>query len=133
MCFIAMKKYLINGVLALFAGFYLASCADTETDYVPIAEQKARAFEEVFKEVYGEIDPHQNWGFTNDLTLADLSTAEIVYLDSVVKAESSTTSGARTRGHNANANEWGRTYSNVPDPLTPEQKKREQRGWSWKE
>lgn len=119
-----MKKYLINGVLALFAGFYLASCADTETDYVPIAEQKARAFEEVFKEVYGEIDPHQNWGFTNDLTLADLSTAEIVYLDSVVKAESSTTSGARTRGHNANANEWGRTYSNVPDPLTPEQKKR---------
>ena len=39
-----MKKYLINGVLALFAGFYLASCADTETDYVPIAEQKARAF-----------------------------------------------------------------------------------------
>ncbi len=119
-----MKKYLINGVLALFAGIYLASCADTETDYVPIAEQKAKAFEEVFKEVYGEIDPHQNWGFTTDLTLADLSTAEIVYLDSVVKAQSSTTSGARTRGHNANANMWGRTYTNVPDPLTPEQKKR---------
>lgn len=119
-----MKKYLINGVLALFAGFYLASCADTETDYVPIAEQKAKAFEEVFKEVYGEIDPHQNWGFTTDLTLADLSTAEIVYLDSVVKAQSSTTSGARTRGHNANANMWGRTYDNVPDPLTDAQKLR---------
>ena len=118
-----MKKYLINGVLALFAGIYLVSCADTETDYVPLAEQKAKAFEEVFKEVYGEIDPHQNWGFTTDLTLADLSTAEIVYLDSVVKEESSTR-GALTRGHNANANMWGRTYDNVPDPLTDEQKLR---------
>ena len=49
-----MKKYLINGVLALFAGIYLVSCADTETDYVPLAEQKAKAFEEVFKEVYME-------------------------------------------------------------------------------
>lgn len=118
-----MKKYLINGVLALFAGIYLASCADTETDYVPIAEQKAKAFKEVFKEVYGEIDPHQNWGFTTDLTLADLSTAEIVYLDSVVKLESST-HGALTRGHNANANMWGRTYTNVPETLTVAQKKR---------
>lgn len=118
-----MKKYLINGVLALFAGFYLASCADTETDYVPIAEQKVKAFEEVFKEVYGEIDPHQNWGFTTDLTLADLSTAEIVYRDSVVKQESSTR-GALTRGHNANANMWGRTYTNVPETLTVAQKKR---------
>lgn len=118
-----MKKYLINGVLALFAGIYLASCADTETDYVPLAEQKAKAFEEVFKEVYGEIDPHQNWGFTTDLTLADLSTAEIVYRDSVVKQESSTR-GALTRGHNANANMWGRTYTNVPETLTVAQKKR---------
>ena len=118
-----MKKYLINGVLALFAGIYLVSCADTETDYVPLAEQKAKAFEEVFKEVYGEIDPHQNWGFTTDLTLADLSTAEIVYLDSVVKEESSTR-GALTRGHNANANMWGRTYTNIPDPLTDKQKLR---------
>ena len=120
-----MKKYLINGVLALFAGIYLASCADTETDYVPIAEQKAKAFEEVFKEVYGEIDPHQNWGFTTDLTLADLSTAEIVYLDSVVKQQAqSTTRGALTRTANPNANMWGRTYTNIPDPLTTEQKKR---------
>ena len=118
-----MKKYLINGVLALFAGIYLANCADTETDYVPLAEQKAKAFEEVFKEVYGEIDPHQNWGFTTDLTLADLSTAEIVYRDSVVKQESSTR-GALTRGHNANANMWGRTYTNVPETLTVAQKKR---------
>lgn len=120
-----MKKYLINGVLALFAGIYLASCADTETDYVPIAEQKAKAFEEVFKEVYGEIDPHQNWGFTTDLTLADLSTAEIVYLDSVVKQQAqSTTRGALTRTANPDANMWGRTYTNIPDPLTDEQKKR---------
>lgn len=118
-----MKKYLINGVLALFAGFYLTSCADTETDYVPIAEQKAKAFEEVFKEVYGEIDPHQNWGFTTDLTLADLSTAEIVYRDSVVKQESSSRR-AHTRTANPEANLWGRTYTNIPDPVTVRQKLR---------
>lgn len=118
-----MKKYLINGVLALFAGIYLASCADTETDYVPIAEQKAKAFKEVFKEVYGEIDPHQNWGFTTDLTLADLNSAEIVYIDSVVEVEPATR-GALTRTANPDANMWGRTYTNIPDPLTDEQKKR---------
>ncbi len=120
-----MKKYLINGVLALFAGIYLASCADTETDYVPIAEQKAKAFKEVFKEVYGEIDPHQNWGFTTDLTLADLSTAEIVYLDSVVEQQAqSTTRRALTRTANPDANMWGRTYTNIPETLTVAQKLR---------
>lgn len=120
-----MKKYLINGVLALFAGIYLVSCADTETDYVPLAEQKAKAFEEVFKEVYGEIDPHQNWGFTTDLTLADLSTAEIVYLDSVVEQQAqSTTRRALTRTANPDANMWGRTYTNIPETLTVAQKLR---------
>ena len=58
-----MKKYLINGALALFAGAFVVGCAEKESDFVPLAEQKAKAFEEVFKEVYGEIDPYQRIWF----------------------------------------------------------------------
>ena len=119
-----MKKYLIKGALALFTGAFLFSCAEKESEYVPIVQQKVQTFEEVFKEVYGDIDPYQNWGFTNDLSLADPSTTEVVYVDSVVPAPATARTRALTRGHDANANMWGRTWSNVPDPLTPEQKKR---------
>jgi len=119
-----MKKYLIKGALALFAGALLFSCAEKETEYVPIVQQKVKTYEEVFNEVYGEIDPYQNWGFTNDLSLADSSTTEVIYKDSLVTESELAGSRAGTRGHNANANEWGRSYSNVPDPLTAEQKKR---------
>jgi len=118
-----MRKYLIKGALALFAGTLVLGCAEKESEYVPIVEKKVKAYEEVFKEVYGDIDPYQNWGFTNDLSLADPSTTEVIYQDSVVPA-SARIRAAGTRGHDANANMWGRTWSNVPDPLTPEQKKR---------
>ncbi len=122
-----MKKYLVKGALALFGGAFLFSCADKETDYVPIVEQKVKAYEDVFKEVFGDIDPYQNWGFSNDLTLADESTSEVVYVDSVVP----TPNRSRTRAGgvdkaNTNANMWGRTYSNVPETLTVAQKKRAQ-------
>lgn len=119
---IAMKKYLIKGALALFAGAFLFSCAEKESEYVPIVQQKVQTFEEVFKEVYGDIDPYQNWGFTNDLSLADPSTTEVIYLDSVAPASAGTR--AFTRTANPEANLWGRTYTNVPDPLTAAQKKR---------
>lgn len=118
---IAMKKYLIKGALALFAGAFLFSCAEKESEYVPIVQQKVQTFEEVFKEVYGDIDPYQNWGFTNDLSLADPSTTEVIYLDSVAPASAGTR--AFTRTANPEANLWGRTYE-VPDPLTAAQKKR---------
>ena len=118
-----MKKYLIKGALALFAGVFLFSCAEKESEYVPIVQQKVQTFEEVFKNVYGDIDPYQNWGFTNDLSLADPSTTEVVYIDSVAPAPSRTRA-ALTRTANPEANLWGRTYSNIPDPLTEAQKKR---------
>ena len=60
-----MKKYLINGLLALVAGGFAASCADHDVDYVPIAQQKTQAYEQAFKELIGgEVDPNQDWGFT---------------------------------------------------------------------
>ena len=121
---IAMKKNLIKGALALFTGAFLFSCAEKESEYVPIVQQKVQTFEEVFKEVYGDIDPYQNWGFTNDLSLADPSTTEVVYVDSVVPAPVTARTRALTRTANPEANLWGRTYSNIPDPLTEAQKKR---------
>ena len=61
-----MKKYLIKGLLALFAGSLAASCADHDVDYVPLGQQKTQAYEQAFKELIGSetVDPNQNWGFT---------------------------------------------------------------------
>lgn len=60
-----MKKYLIKGLLALFVGGIAASCADHDVDYVPLAQKKAQAYEQAFKELIGgDVDPNQNWGFT---------------------------------------------------------------------
>ena len=82
-----MKKYLINGALALFAGAFVVGCAEKESDFVPLAEQKAKAFEEVFKEVYGEIDPYQRWGFTDHMVLANGDSVEATVIDEIpVKA-----------------------------------------------
>ena len=59
-----MKKYLINGALALIVGFTYTSCKNNDVDYVPIAQQKTQAYAEAFKEMIGgEVDPNQNWGF----------------------------------------------------------------------
>lgn len=119
-----MKKYLIKGVLALFGGALMFSCAENETEYVPLAQQKLKTYEDVFKEVYGDnIDPYQDWGFTTKYTLADESTSEVVYIDSMVTAVA-TTRRAGTRTANPNANLWGRYYTNVPETLTVAQKKR---------
>ncbi len=122
-----MKKYLVKGALALFGGAFLFSCAEKEADYVPIVEQKVKAYEDVFKEVYGDIDPYQNWGFTNKVVLADESTSEVVYVDSIMSEPYESIARARTRVENANANEWAdpnKAYGGlmVPPPLTPEQK-----------
>ena len=59
-----MKKYFINGALALIVGFTYTSCKNNDVDYVPIAQQKTQAYAEAFKEMIGgEVDPNQNWGF----------------------------------------------------------------------
>lgn len=122
-----MKKCLIKGVLTLFAGAFVLSCSEKESEYVPLNEQKLETFERVFKEAYGEPAPDHDWGFTTKMTLADESTTEVIYVDSIVPvsvAKTRSTGVARTRTANPNANLWGRYYSNIPDPLTPAQKKR---------
>lgn len=60
-----MKKYLIKGLLALFAGSLAASCADHDVDYVPLGQQKTQAYNEAFKDLIGgDVDPNQDWGFS---------------------------------------------------------------------
>ena len=131
-----MKKYLIKGALALFSGGLLFSCAEKESEYVPLAQQKVKAFEDVFKEIYGDnIDPYQDWGFKGGNTNLD-PTDESIYID-VVDAGGDiafTRAGAfggkaflafpnrtRTAGAYPNANMWADNFR-VPPELTNEQK-----------
>lgn len=59
-----MKKYLIKGLLALFVGGFVASCADDKVEYIPVEQQKASAYAEAFKELIGgEVSPNHDWGF----------------------------------------------------------------------
>lgn len=89
---IAMKKYLIKGALALFAGAFLFSCAEKESEYVPLAQQKAKAFEDVFKEVYGDnIDPYQKWGFSDKMIIANGDSVEFEEFDDVAAGTRSRT------------------------------------------
>ena len=48
-----MKKYLIKGALALVVGGFMASCANDDVEYVPIAQQRTKAYKEAFKELIG--------------------------------------------------------------------------------
>ena len=93
-----MKKYLIKGALALFAGGLLFSCAEKEAEYVPIAQQKAKAFDDVFKEVYGDnIDPYQKWGFSDKMVIANSDSVEFEDLDDVVAGSRNRTRAGGTR------------------------------------
>jgi hypothetical protein len=59
-----MKKYLIQGALALVASATLISCHD-DSDFqtVDIATAKIEAFDQNFIEAYGNIQPGHTWGF----------------------------------------------------------------------
>ena len=108
-----MKRYLIKGALALFAGAFLCSCAEKESEYVPLAQQKIKAFDEVFKEVFGDnIDPYQDWGFNSAALKLDPNDSTMVMevidvTDGEANTRACSRAFARTRAHiNVNGNEW---------------------------
>jgi len=107
-----MKKYLICGATALLAGLFTTSCTHDDIDSRSIVEQKTQNFDAAFKSLYGEIAPGHTWGF-------DIPNIEP---SGIIPAESQAESRAFTRDANPQANMWGKTYINVPDPLTPAQK-----------
>jgi hypothetical protein len=139
-----MKKYLINGALALLAGAFLVCCAEKESDFVPLAQQKAMDFEEVFKEIYGEIDPYQDWGFKSGKIEIDPNDSSVVVEVEDVDGDIAYTRVAPfggnnyllafnggTRGANTNHNLWGdpnadngKWHYKVPPALTDRQKLR---------
>lgn len=135
-----MKKYLINGALALLAGAFLVCCAEKESDFVPLAQQKAMDFEEVFKEIYGEIDPYQDWGFKSGKIEIDPNDSSVVVEVEDVDGDIAYTRVAPfggnnyllafnggTRGANPNKNQWGNPnygHYKVPPALTDGQCKR---------
>jgi hypothetical protein len=59
-----MKKYLLRGAAALVFGGFIAACSHDDADYTPIVDAKLKAYQEVFVDAYGTIDPSQSWGFT---------------------------------------------------------------------
>lgn len=71
-----MKKYLINGAMALIVGGFLASCTHDDVGAPATVDQMTKSFDEMFTELYGPIAPNHNWGFAtvgvseeaNDLT-----------------------------------------------------------------
>jgi hypothetical protein len=108
-----MKKYLIKGALALFAGTILFSCAEKESEYVPLAQQKVKAFEDVFHEVYGDIDPYQTWGFNSGKITIDLNDpTQVMEVVDITEGEEDTNAQTRmmtramTRRIDVNGNEW---------------------------
>lgn len=132
-----MGKYLIKGALALFAGALVLSCADTEAEYVPVAQQKIKAFEDVFKEVYGDIDPYQDWGFEQGKTNAEeMPVVDVVDLRGDVAFTRTGAFGrygallafnGDTRTANPNKNLWGDPLEynmKIPPALTQGQKLR---------
>ena len=101
-----MKKYLITGALALVACATLTSCHSDDDLSGSLVEQKILAYEQVFEEEFGKVDPNQDWGF---------GTAEIL--------ARTRTAYAHTRADYANANMWADDWI-IPQQLTPKQKLR---------
>ena len=58
-----MKKYLIQGALALVASATLVSCHVDDDFSTSIVSEKFKAYEQVFEEEFGKINPNQDWGF----------------------------------------------------------------------
>ena len=102
-----MKKYLINGALALIVGFTYTSCKNNDVDYVPIAQQKTQAYAEAFKEMIGgEVDPNQNWGFET----ITISEEELAAARAAVRAGTRTTIKEK--------HDWESRGITKPTPLT---------------
>ena len=101
-----MKKYLITGALALVACATLTSCHSDDELSGSLVEQKLKAYEQVFEEEFGKVDPNQDWGFGTAELLARTRTAM-----------------ARTRTAYTNANMWAEDWI-VPQELTEQQKLR---------
>lgn len=58
-----MKKYLINGAMALIVGGFIVSCSHDDISQPATVDQMTKSFDEMFTELYGPIALNHNWGF----------------------------------------------------------------------
>lgn len=63
-----MNKHFLTGVALFVLGGLLAGCTHDDVDYSSIVDGKVKAYQEVFVDAYGKIDPNQTWGFTTPAT-----------------------------------------------------------------
>ena len=101
-------KYFITAALALIASAIMTSCHVDEDFDSSIVEQKVQTYEKLFVKEFGTIDPNQDWGFGEESMLARTRAIDQMNL----------TRGITRSGSNSNGNQWCKTYSNVPAPLT---------------
>ena len=104
--FVAMKRYLISGVVLLITGLVATSCHDKEIDYVYGADQKVNSYNEAFKAAFGTPQANHHWGFVSKEAATRMAMS----------------SKALTRTANKESNQWVSQGWKVPDPLTAAQK-----------
>ncbi len=91
-----MKKCFLRGAALLVLGGLVASCSQDD-NWTSVVDSKLKAYDEVFHEEFGTIDPNQTWGFGSNTSIAKVRV---------------------TRTANPKANEWAKDGWNVPDTLT---------------
>jgi hypothetical protein len=119
-----MKKYLITGALALVACATLTSCHSDDELSGSLVQQKIKAYEQVFEEEFGKVDPNQDWGFGTAELLARTRTAM-----ARTRADGETEEvidPATYVGAYPNAHLWTSEGFKAPDALTEGQKLRVQ-------
>lgn len=105
-----MKKYLINGAMALIVGGFIVSCSHDDISQPATVDQMTKSFDEMFTELYGPIAPNHNWGFE---TVAAEEGED----------EATETEAAGTRTTEKDKHRWGKEggiYADLaePTPLT---------------
>jgi len=66
-----MKKYLINGAMALIVGGFIVSCSHDDISQPATVDQMTKSFDEMFTELYGPIAENHTWGFNSVEVPAD--------------------------------------------------------------
>lgn len=60
-----MKNVLLRGATVLVLGGLFAGCSHDDMFNSSVVDGKLKAYQEVFVDAYGRIDPQQDWGFKN--------------------------------------------------------------------
>lgn len=120
-----MKKYLINGAMALIVGGFIVSCSHDDISQPATVDQMTKSFDEMFTELYGPIAENHTWGFnTVEVPAEAIAAAE-------AEAEAATRAATRKAdpgdGGVYFGPEQGQTYKNLgivmPDMVSADEEK----------